>query len=153
MTIETLQSEMIVAMKNKNMSRKTAISNYIAAIKKAAIDKGCRDNIDEKFVNTELIKIQKSVKEQVDTCPASRADLMEKYKAELEIINEFAPALISNPSRIAEILRDEYEGPIDKKNLMKFLNANFRGRMDMGVAAKVVDVYISETYEEAVKES
>ena len=129
MTIETLQSEMI------------------AAIKKAAIDKGCRDNIDEKFVNTELIKIQKSVKEQVDTCPASRSDLMEKYKAELEIINEFAPALISNPNRIAEILRDEYEGPIDKKSLMKFLNANFRGRMDMGIAAKVVDVYISEVKE------
>ena len=77
MTIETLQSEMITAMKNKNMSRKTAISGYIAAIKKAAIDKGCRDNIDEKFVNTELIKIQKSVKEQVDTCPETRPDLLE----------------------------------------------------------------------------
>lgn len=147
MTIETLQSSMIAAMKSGDKTRKTAISGYIAAIKKAAIDKGCRDNIDEKFVNTELIKIQKSVKEQVDTCPETRPDLMGKYKAELEIINEFAPALISNPSRIAEILRDEYEGPIDKKNLMKFLNTNYRGRMDMGVAAKVVDVYISEVKE------
>lgn len=148
MTIGTLQSEMIAAMKSGNKIRKTAISGYIAAIKKAAIDKGCRDNIDEKFVNTELIKIQKSVKEQIDTCPASRTDLLEKYKAELEIINEFAPTLISNPSRIAEILRDKYEGPIDKKNLMKFLNTNFRGRMDMGVAAKVVDTFIKETKKE-----
>lgn len=151
MTIEKLQSEMIAAMKSGDKERKTAISNYIAAIKKAAIDKGCRDNIDEKFVNTELIKIQKSVKEQVDTCPASRADLLEQYKAELKIINEFAPALISDPNRIVEILRDEYEGTLDKKNLMKFLNANFRGRMDMGVAAKVVDVYISTAYAEALK--
>ena len=147
MTIETLQSSMIAAMKSGDKTRKTAISGYIAVIKKAAIDKDCRDNIDEKFVNTELIKIQKSVKEQVDTCPASRADLLEKYKAELEIINEFAPALISSPNRIFEILKDEYEGPIDKKNLMKFLNTNFRGRMDMSVAAKVVDVYISEANE------
>ena len=61
MTIEKLQSEMIAAMKNGDKERKTAISNYIATIKKAAIDKGCRDNIDEKFVDTELIKIQKSV--------------------------------------------------------------------------------------------
>ena len=144
MTIENLQQEMVAAMKNKDMSRKVAISNYIAAIKKAAIDKGCRDNINEEFVNTELIKIKKSVKEQVDTCPATRSDLLEKYKAELEIINEFAPSLISDRNRIMEILRDEYEGPIDKKNLMKFLNTNFRGRMDMGVAAKVVDAYISE---------
>ena len=145
MTIEILQQEMIAAMKNKDMLRKTAISGYIAAIKKAAIDKGCRDNIDEKFVNAELIKIQKSVKEQVDTCPASRADLLEKYKLELEIINEFAPTLISDPNRIEEILRNEYEGTLDKKNLMKFLNTNFRGRMDMSIAAKVVDIYIKET--------
>ena len=147
MTLDMLQAAMIASMKTGDKMRKVAISNYIAAIKKAAIDKGCRDNIDEKFVNTELIKIQKSVKEQVDTCPETRPDLLEKYKAELEIIKEFAPSLISNPSRIAEILRDEYEGPIDKKNLMKFLNTNFRGRMDMGVAAKVVDVYISEAKE------
>ena len=144
MTLDTLQAAMIASMKTGDKNRKVAISNYIAAIKKAAIDKGCRDNISEEFVNTELIKIKKSVQEQVDTCPETRLDLLEKYKAELEIINEFAPALISNPSRIAEILRDEYEGPIDKKNLMKFLNTNFRGRMDMSVAAKVVDVYISE---------
>ena len=147
MTLDTLQAAMIASMKSGDKMRKVAISNYIAAIKKAAIDRGCRDNISEEFVNAELIKIQKSVKEQVDTCPETRPDLMEKYKAELEIINEFAPALISNPNRITEILRDEYEGPIDKKNLMKFLNTNFRGRMDMGVAAKVVDVYISETNE------
>lgn len=144
MTLDTLQAAMIASMKTGDKNRKVAISNYIAAIKKAAIDKGCRDNISEEFVNTELIKIKKSVQEQVDTCPETRPDLLEKYKVELEIINEFAPALISNPSRIAEILRDEYEGSIDKKNLMKFLNTNYRGRMDMGVAAKVVDVYISE---------
>ncbi len=147
MTLDTLQAAMIASMKSGDKNRKTAISGYIAAIKKAAIDKGCRDNISEEFVNAELIKIKKSVQEQADTCPASRSDLLEKYKAELEIINEFAPALISNPSRIAEILRDEYEGPADKKNLMKFLNTNFRGRMDMSVAAKVVDVYISEANE------
>lgn len=145
MTLDTLQAAMIASMKTGDKNRKVAISNYIAAIKKAAIDKGCRDNISEEFVNTELIKIKKSVQEQVDTCPETRPDLMEKYKAELEIINEFAPVLINNPNRIAEILRDEYEGSIDKKNLMKFLNTNYRGRMDMGVAAKVVDVYINET--------
>ena len=142
MTIEILQQEMVAAMKNKDMSRKTAISGYIAAIKKAAIDKGCRDNINEEFVNAELIKIKKSVKEQVDTCPASRSDLLEKYKAELEIINEFAPALISDRNRIMEILRDEYEGAPTKKDIMKFLNTNFRGRMDMKAAAEVVDYYI-----------
>ena len=142
MTIETLQSEMIAAMKNGDKNRKTAISGYIAAIKKAAIDKGCRDNIDEKFVNTELIKIQKSVKEQVDTCPASRSDLLEKYKAELEIINEFAPSLMDDEDTILYQIITYYEGPKTKKDLMKWFNANYRGRMDMKVAAIVADKFL-----------
>ena len=142
MTLDMLQAAMIASMKTGDKMRKVALSNYIAAIKKAAIDKGCRDNIDEKFVNTELIKIQKSVKEQVDTCPETRPDLLEKYKAELEIIKEFAPSLISDRNRIMEILRDEYEGAPTKKDIMKFLNTVFRGRMDMKIAAQVVDFYI-----------
>ena len=144
MTLDTLQAAMIASMKTGDKMRKVAISNYIAAIKKAAIDKGCRDNITEEFVNAELIKVKKSVQEQVDTCPETRPDLLEKYKAELEIINEFAPALISNPNRIMEILRNDYTGLPVKKDLMKFLNANYRGQMDMKAAAEVVDAYISE---------
>ena len=142
MTIETLQSEMIAAMKNKNMPRKTAISNYIAAIKKAAIDKGCRDNISEEFVNAELIKIKKSVKEQVDTCPETRPDLMEKYLAELEIINEFAPTLMDDEDMILYQIVTYYEGPNTKKDIMKWFNANYRGRMDMKVAAMVADKFV-----------
>lgn len=142
MTIETLQSEMIAAMKNKNMSRKTAISGYIAAIKKAAIDKGCRDNISEEFVNAELIKIKKSVQEQVDTCPETRLDLMEKYQAELEIINEFAPSLMADEDMILYQVVTYYEGPNTKKDLMKWFNANYRGRMDMKIAAMVADKFV-----------
>lgn len=142
MTIETLQSEMIAAMKNKNMSRKTAISGYIAAIKKAAIDKGCRDNISEEFVNAELIKIKKSVQEQVDTCPEMRPDLMEKYKVELEIINEFAPQLIVDPVEIMNIIKSASDTILTKKEYMKFFNMNFRGRMDMKVAAMVADKFV-----------
>ena len=142
MTIETLQSEMITAMKNKNAFRKTAISNYIAAIKKAAIDKGCRDNINEEFVNAELIKIKKSVQEQVDTCPETRPDLMEKYQAELEIIKEFAPSLMDDEDMILYQVVTYYEGPNTKKDLMKWFNTNYRGRMDMKVAAMVADKFV-----------
>lgn len=142
MTIETLQSEMIAAMKNKNMSRKTAISGYIAAIKKAAIDKGCRDNISEEFVNAELIKIKKLVQEQVDTCPETRLDLMEKYQAELEIIKEFAPSLMDDEDMILYQVVTYYEGPNTKKDLMKWFNTNYRGRMDMKVAAMVADKFV-----------
>ena len=142
MTIEKLQSEMIAAMKSGDKERKTVISNYIAAIKKAAIDKGCRDNISEEFVNTELIKIQKSVKEQVDTCPASRADLLEQYKAELEIVNEFAPQLITDSVEIMNIVKSASDTVLTKKEYMKFFNMNYRDKVDMKVVSEVVDYYI-----------
>ena len=139
MTIELLQKAMISAMKDGRKSEKSAISGYIAAIKTSAINKGCRDNITEEFVNAELIKIKKSVQEQIDTCPATRPDLLEKYKEEYEIIKTYAPELIDTISEIHAILDEQYDGPITKKDLMKWLNANYRGRMDMSIASRVVD--------------
>ena len=138
MTIETLQNAMIAAMKSGDKFRKTTISGLIAQIKKVAIDKNCRDNITEEMVNTELIKTKKITQEMLDSCPASRQDLLEDYKKQMEIICEFAPSLISDPNRIAEIIRDEYDGAMNKGSIMKYLNTNFKGRMDMGVASKVV---------------
>ena len=60
MTINQLQAEMIVCMKQGDRERKAVISDLIAQIKKAAIDKGCRDNITEEFVNAEILKAKKN---------------------------------------------------------------------------------------------
>lgn len=142
MTLDTLQAAMIASMKTGDKFRKGVISTVIARVKNTAIDNGCRDNIPEDMVNAELLKAKKITQEMIDTCPVSRADLLENYKKQMEIINEFAPSLISDRNRIMEILRDEYEGAPTKKDIMKFLNTVFRGRMEMKAAAEVVDFYI-----------
>lgn len=138
MTLENLQSAMIEAMRAGEKERKTAISNYIAQIKKSAIDKNCRDNIDEAFVDAELVKIQKSVQEQVDTCPATRADLLEKYNTELAIIKEFAPHLINDPEEIRALITANYSGAYTTKDIMKWLTSNYKGKIDMKIASIVV---------------
>lgn len=138
MTLEKLQQEMVLSLKAGDKFRKGVISDMIAKIKSAAIDKGCRDNITEDIVNTELLKVKKITQEMIDTCPESRADLLEGYKKQMEIVCEFAPALITNANRIAEIIRDEYNGEMNRGAIMKYLSANFKGKMDMGVASKVV---------------
>lgn len=138
MTIEKLQADMITAMKEKNTFRKNVLSMMIAQIKKSAIDKGCRDNIAEEFVNAELLKYQKSVKETVDSLPNTDERHVQACD-ELAIVNEYAPSLITNPDKIGMIIRDNYDGPLTKKDLMKFLSANYRGKMDMKVAGSVVD--------------
>ena len=138
MTLEVLQKDMIMAMKLGDKERKNVLSMVIAQIKRSAIDKGCRDNISEAFVDEELLKYKKSVKETIDTLPTTDAR-WDAACTELMIINEYAPRLITDEEDIYTIIRENYEGPITKKDLMKFLSANYRGKMDMKVASKCVD--------------
>lgn len=140
MTIEKLEMESLVALKNKDTFRRNVISQMVAQIKRAAIDKGCRDNITEDFVNAEILKIQKQMADTLATCPANRTDLLEKYQAEEKVIAEFAPQVISDPDEIKEIV--VFSGiALEKKNMgvvMKFLKSEYNGRMDMKVASAVL---------------
>ena len=142
MTINQLQAEMMLSLRQGDRERKAVISDLIAQIKKAAIDKGCRDNITEEFVNAEILKAKKIFQEMVDTCPAHRTDLLEDYTARLDIVKEYAPSLMDDEDMILYQIVTYYEGPNTKKDLMKWFNANYRGRMDMKVAAMVADKFV-----------
>ena len=50
-------------------------NSLISAVKKVAIDEGCRDDISEEIVGRVILKEMKTVKEQIDSCPDSREDL------------------------------------------------------------------------------
>ena len=95
MEFAALQKELIAAMKAKDKTRKDAISSLIAAVKKVAIDEGQRDNIPDDLVDRVIIKEVKSLKEQVDTCPKEREDLMTEYTEKLAIVEAFAPKMMS----------------------------------------------------------
>ena len=51
MEFETLQKDMVAAMKARDKVRKDGISSLISAVKKAAIDQGCRDDIRPELVD------------------------------------------------------------------------------------------------------
>ena len=51
MQLEALRKDMVAAMKAKDKERKEAISSLVSAVKKAAIDAGCRDDIPESMVD------------------------------------------------------------------------------------------------------
>ena len=143
MTIENLQKEMITAMKKGNKSRKTTISMLVAQIKKTAIDKGCRDDIPESLVNSELTKAKKQMEESIEGAKqANRAELLNEYETQYKVICEFAPSLIDDEDTIFHKLTTNYEGPKTKKDIMKWFNTNYRGKMDMKVAAMVADKFV-----------
>lgn len=95
MEFEKLQKDMVAAMKAKDKARKDAISTLISAVKKVAIDEGCRDDIKPEMVDRVILKELKTVKEQIDTCSASREDLKAAYQFRYDVINEYAPSLMS----------------------------------------------------------
>lgn len=144
MTLETLQSEMIQAMKNKDKRRKSVISGMVDAIKKAAMTNNGRVEITEQLVNEVLLKYKKMVQEQIDTCPAGRTETLEEYKAQMAIVAEFAPKLITDETEIRylilDIINNEHE--FSKSNrgvLMKILAPVLKKcNVDMGVASKVL---------------
>ena len=133
MTYETLHNAMTEALKAGRKEEKSAIAGFIAQIQKTAIDKGCRDNITEDLVNAELLKIKKSIQEQIDTCPVTRTDLMNKYCYEMAVVDKYAPVMVSDEdvirSRIVEIVGGE---TVDKKQRGLVMKA-IKGEVANGV--------------------
>ena len=140
MTLEVLQKDMIAAMKARDKERKDSISSLVSAVKKVGIDNGCRDNIPEDIVDSVILKEIKSVKEQIDTCPADRTDLLEQYKARYDVFNEYAPKLLSE-DEVRELLTTKFADVIATKNkgqIMKTVMAELKGKADGKVINQVV---------------
>ena len=95
MQMEQLRKDMMAAMKARDKERKDAISSLVSAVKKNAIDAGCRDDIPEDMVNATIMKELKTVQEQIDSCPADRTDLLEEYRKRYDIMKEYAPKMLS----------------------------------------------------------
>ena len=130
MQFETLQKDMIAAMKARDKVRKDAISTLVSAAKKAAIDEGCRDDIKEELVNRVILKEMKSVKEQIDTCPASREDLLAEYAPQMMSAEE-VEAYITE--KFADVAASKNKGQI-----MKAVMPELKGKAEGSVINQVV---------------
>ena len=123
MTYETLHKAMTDALKAGRKDEKNAL---------------------EDLVNAELLKIKKSIQEQIDTCPVTRTDLMNKYCYEMAVVDKYAPVMISNEDvirgRIVEIVGGE---TVDKKQrgmVMKVIKGEVANGVfyDMAAVNKVI---------------
>ena len=128
MQMEQLQKDMIAAMKAKDKPRKEAISSLVSAVKKAAIDAGCRDDIKEDMVDQVILKELKTVKEF-------------RY----DVIQEYAPSLMSEEEirnfimeKFADIVAQKNKGMI-MKNVMPELKGKADGKLINQVVAKLCE--------------
>lgn len=143
MTLEMLSKEMITAMKNKDKLRKDTISALIGAVKKAGIDKGCRDNIPESLITEVILKEQKTINEMIDTCPADRTETLTEYKARAAVIAEFAPKMMTKDEIAIElgmycILENLELTKANRAAIMRGFMPTIKGRADGKLANKVI---------------
>ena len=131
---------MIAAMKAKDKATKESISALIQAVKKVAIDEGCRDDIPDDMVDRVILKEMKTVKEQIDTCPQERQDLRDEYQARYDVFAKYAPVLMS-AEEVENILKDKFADVIATKNkgmIMKTVMPEFKGKADGKVINQIV---------------
>lgn len=138
---EQVQKEMIQALKDKKPERKGTLSMLLSALKLAAKDK--RSDLTEEEENKIIMKEIKQTKETQDSMP-DNLEVQAECKMKLEILNEFAPKLMSEDeisAAIDKVLADlglENPTPQDKGNIMKNLMPIVKGKSDGGLVNKLV---------------
>lgn len=136
MPLSYLQKEKINAMKNKDVRRKNVLSEIIDTCQKAVITPKGRLELTEQIVNESLIKYQKMVQEMIDTCPSSRTDLLDEYKANMEIVKEYAPKLLTDEKEIWNFIQSLNIELI--KTNRGLIMKKLKGKVDMKIANKIL---------------
>ena len=136
MKLDTLNAARINAMKNKHKLRKETISTLIDGVNKATIGPKGRIEVTDELVDAVILKEKKTVQEMIDTCPASRVELLQEYKLKLAIINEFAPQLITDIQEIENFIRS-LGIELTKANRGSIMK-ELKGKVDMAAANKVL---------------
>lgn len=140
MTLEQLRSDMVAAMKARDKERKDAISSLVSAVKKVAIDEGCREDVPEELVDRAILKELKTAKEQLDGCPKERTELLAEYQKRYDVIAEYAPQMMS-AEEVKAYIESKFADLVATKNkgqIMKAVMAELKGKADGKVINETV---------------
>ena len=141
MTFEQVQKELIQAMKNKDTVRKSVLGDIKTTALNLAIEEKHKENETEDNVLAAIKKYQKVCQAQIDTCPASRPDLMEAFQACMKCVNEYLPKQLTE-EEINEILATVQ--PKTMPEAMKIFALAYKGQVDMKLVNKLAGEYIKK---------
>ena len=132
--IDEVRSAMVAAMKAGDKERKAALSFLLSSLKNKAID--TRADLTEEEEGQVILKEIKQLKETIEMTPADRTDLLEEAQKRLEVLEEYAPKMMSAEEITAVIntvlseLGIETPSPKDKGKIMKELMPRVKGKAD-----------------------
>jgi uncharacterized protein YqeY len=140
---ESVQKEMIAAMKAKDKERKESLTLLLSALKAKAKDK--REALTEEEENAIILKEIKQTKETMESAPADRTDIIEQCKNRLAVYDAFAPKFMDEAEieklideTIAELGLSEPLQPMAKGKIMKTLMPKVKGKADGGLVNQLV---------------
>ena len=138
---EQIQSDMKDAMRAKEKERLGVIRLILAAIKQREVDERIELSDDDVFaVLNKMVKQRRDSISQYES--AGRDDLAQTEKFELELIQTYLPAALSD-DELEQLIRDAISetnasGPQDMGKVMGIIKSKAQGRCDMGaVSGKV----------------
>ena len=135
-----------VAMKSKMTDRTSTIRLINASIKDRDIalrGEGSRKELSDKGILTVLAKL---IKQRNDSAiqfeEAGRAELADKERSEIKIIEEFMPTQFDQ-KKVSEIVSEAVrtvnaKSIRDMGNVMSFLKENYAGQIDFTLASSLV---------------
>ena len=142
---EKLQEEMKVALKNKSQPKLSVIRLVKAAITNLEIDRG--HELDDSEVIEVLAKEAKQRKDAIiEYEKAGRNDIVESLKMELQILQEYLPAQLSE-EELKAIVQEIIDsvGATSKKDMGKVMAAlmpKVKGRADGKVVNQLVNSFL-----------
>lgn len=147
---ETILDELKSAMKNKDAERLQVLRSLKAKILEKEISerKGGESDISDEQVLEVLMKAGKQRKESIDSFEkGGREDLVEKEKAELAIIEEFLPKMMSE-DEVRAAVRDQIKkmGASDMSDMGKVMGVmmgKLKGKAEGSVVSRVVKEELS----------
>lgn len=159
---EKMSEELKKALKDKDALRRSVLSMLNAAILNKEKEKRTKlskteevEKLEElsKLNNEEIMEVISSeAKKRKDSIEqyekASRIDLVEKEKKELEILKEYLPEQMSE-EEVRKLTKETIEklgasGPKDTGKVMAVLMPQLKGKTDGGLVGKIVQEELKE---------
>jgi uncharacterized protein YqeY len=145
---DRLEKDLRDALRNKDEQRKTTLRLVLAAIKNAEIDK--RGELEEGELLAVLSKQAKQRRESAaQFAEGGREDLVAQEERELEIIEEYIPAQLSEEeieARAREVIQEiGATTPSQMGDVMRVLMPQMKGRADGRLVNTIVTAILSET--------
>jgi len=138
---DRITDDMKAAMRAKDAPRLLTIRGLLAAIKQREVDE--RIVVDDGAVVAILDKLVKQRKDSIDQFAAGgRQDLVDKEKAELQVLEGYLPTRLGADAIAAEVAALVAEtgasGSADMGKVMAAAKARFAGRAEMGQVSAAV---------------